>query len=54
MVGTIIVWVTWWASTRFSTPSGSKRGMKVVVPPMPGVPRMPPIDAAWNIGVWCR
>jgi hypothetical protein len=29
-------------------------GTNVDVPPQAGTPRMPPIDAAWNIGVWCR
>ena len=24
------------------------------MPPCAGTPSIPPIDAAWNIGVWCR
>ena len=34
--------------------AGSKSGTKTDVPPVAGMPRTAPIDAAWNMGVWCR
>ena len=54
MVGTITVIVTWWRSMASRTAAGWKTGTKVVCPPTAGTARMPPSEAAWNIGVWCR
>ena len=54
IVGTITVIVTWCCSMASRTDLGSNIGTNVDVPPLAGMPRMPPIDAAWNIGVWCR
>jgi hypothetical protein len=54
MVGTITVIVTPCVSMFSSTGFGSKIGTNVDEPPQAGIPRIPPIDAAWNIGVWCR
>ena len=51
IVGTIIVWVTACCSMIDIAPPGSYSGMNVVDPPVAGVPMIPPIDAAWNIGV---
>ena len=54
IVGTITVIVTWCCSIASITATGSNSGTITDVPPIAGTPRMPPIDAAWNIGVWCR
>ena len=36
------------------TGTGSNIGTNTEVPPVAGMPMMPPMDAAWNIGVWWR
>ena len=54
MVGTITVWVTPWVSIRSKTAPGSNNGTNTDNPPLDGIPRMEAIDAAWNMGVWCK
>ena len=54
IVGTIIVQSTAWVSIASITCAGSNSGTNTEVPPIAGMPRIPPIEAAWNIGVWCR
>ena len=54
MVGTITVQVTPWPSIRSIALPGSKSGMNTEPAPSAGMPRIAPIEAAWNIGVWCR
>ena len=54
IVGTMTVWVTPCASMSPITPAGSNSGIVTAVAPLVGVPRIAPIEAAWNIGVWCR
>ena len=54
IVGTMTVIVTWCCSIASITPTGSNNGTITEVPPSAGTPMIPPIDAAWNIGVWCR
>ena len=54
IVGTIMVQLTSYVSMRRMTQSGSNCGMNTDVAPEPGMPSTAAIDAAWNIGVWCR
>ena len=54
MVGTITVVVTACCSHNSSTRPGSKSERNTDTPPCAGTPSIPPIDAAWNIGVWCK
>ena len=54
IVGTITVIVTSCCSIASITATGSNSGTQTEIPPSAGAPTTPLIDAAWNIGVWCR
>ena len=54
IVGTMTVWVTPCCSINVMAAPGSNSGMNTDDPPASGIPMIPPIDAAWNIGVWWR
>ena len=54
IVGTMTVFVTRCCSTNVNTCAGSNNARNTDPPPSAGTPSIPPIDAAWNIGVWCK